>query len=301
MGRTFYVNNSQAPKVMTPNEVLSLQRDGFTQFEYFQSEEDYENAMNSPINEYGVMLMGVEEVSGRGFEFAYDQDAEAYEVHIFTPSTIDDWKAAYDFIGKLATYLGTKVIDEEEDVYDADNITYDYIKDIEFGIKAISDKGGGQFIFGVNYPICLSKEIIDTLNKSGEIAKYFSRFVKNHQHFGSYFSTQNFFYKGNGEGIVGLMSLTEGVSTILSAEYPPFIDVAKYTIRNEDVAEWLISLVEINGDEDDPESYQVIGTLEYQEFLRRIPEEKRHRIDGHYMIIILTKEELKRINAGEPL
>ena len=135
MSRTFYIKNTQAPEEMTPQQLLDLQREGFVQYSIDDNDEHYSQVMNAPLSDWGYMLMGQEGISGRGFEVSYDTETQDYGVRVFTPSTEADWLGAYEFIGKVATALGSKVVDEEGEVYEPNAITYDYRNDIKFGIK----------------------------------------------------------------------------------------------------------------------------------------------------------------------
>ena len=163
MSRTFYIKNTQAPKEMTPQQLLDLQREGFVQYSIDDNDEHYSQVMNAPISHWGYMLMGQEGISGRGFEVSYDTETQDYGVRVFTPSTEADWLGAYEFIGKVATVLGSKVVDEEGEVYEPNAITYDYRNDIKFGIKCYEGEKGGSYLFGVYRPICLSDEMINGL------------------------------------------------------------------------------------------------------------------------------------------
>ena len=51
MSRTFYIKNTQAPEEMTPQQLLNLQREGFTQYNIDEDDEHYSQVMHSPISE----------------------------------------------------------------------------------------------------------------------------------------------------------------------------------------------------------------------------------------------------------
>lgn len=296
MSRSFYIKNTEAPRVMSPNEILSLQPPTFIQYDVHDEEEHFLDVMNSPIDHYGSMLMGEEFVSGRGFEVCYQVELNSYQVRVFTPSTKADWQGAFEFMVNLARYLGVQVVDEEDTTYQADNITYDYLRDIEFGIQCYEGREG-QYIFGVNYPMCLNGEMIDRLLSADDKATYFSEMVEAHQYVDAYFAKQRFYESSldKNEGIIGVYALTEDLPTILPYEYPPFIDITKISLNQEDISRWRISLVTIEGDEDDPNSYKVMGDMDFKTFLERLPEEKIEKLDGHYMIVELSKSDMQDI------
>ena len=94
---------------------------------------------------------------------------------------------------------------------------------------------------------------------------------------------------------MGAYALTEGVPTILPYEYPPFVDFTQVNLSQDDVKLWRISLVVINGDENDPNAYEVLDGLDYQTFLERLPQNKIQKLDGHYMLITLNRQELEAL------
>lgn len=66
-------------------------------------------------------------------------------------------------------------------------------------------------------------------------------------------------------------------------------------VRNEDVR-WEISLVAIDGDPDDDDSYNVIGRMEYSDFIAKLPKEKYKLIDANNILVeALTREDMDAI------
>ena len=64
-------------------------------------------------------------------------------------------------------------------------------------------------------------------------------------------------------------------------------------VKNEDIAFWNIGLVTIDGDENDPNSYQVVGQLDYNDFIKKLPKDKYHFIDALYILVEpLSKEKI---------
>ena len=64
-------------------------------------------------------------------------------------------------------------------------------------------------------------------------------------------------------------------------------------VKNEDIAFWNIGLVTIDGDENDPNSYQVVGQLDYNDFIKKWPKDKYHFIDASYILVEpLSKEKI---------
>lgn len=286
MSRTFYIKNSQAPKVMSPSELLDIQEEEFTQYEKTPEDEDYQQMMHSPIHQYGYMLMGQEDISGRGFEVSYNEENQEYGVRVFTPSSEADWLGAFEFIKGIATYLQVQVVDEEENTYPPDQITYDYRGDITFGVKCYDGKEG-HFLFGVNRPVCIDAEIAQKLVSAEDKVAYFSQFLEEQQYVDGYIAQQKF-YQDNQGNIIGSYTLTMSVPTVLPYKFPPFIDITKISLQQEQVSQWILTLIAIEGDEDDPDSYKVLGQIDYKTFLERLPQHKISKLDGHYMLITLS-------------
>ena len=64
-------------------------------------------------------------------------------------------------------------------------------------------------------------------------------------------------------------------------------------MKNDEVSCWNIGLVTINGDENDPNSYQVAGNLNYDDFIKKLPINKYKFIDASYIMVEpLSKEEM---------
>jgi len=64
-------------------------------------------------------------------------------------------------------------------------------------------------------------------------------------------------------------------------------------VKNEDIAFWDIGLVTIDGDENDKNSYNVAAYLNYDDFIKNLPENKYRFIDASYIMVEpLTKEEI---------
>jgi len=64
-------------------------------------------------------------------------------------------------------------------------------------------------------------------------------------------------------------------------------------VKNDEVSCWNIGLVTINGDENDPNSYQVAGNLNYDDFIKKLPINKYKFIDASYIMVEpLSKEEI---------
>ena len=114
--------------------------------------------------------------------------------------------------------------------------------------------------------------------------------VKEIQYLDAYSAKQAFYKKE--EEIMGHYSLTETVRTILP--YKPYVEFENSDIvKNDDISFWSIALVTINGDENDENSYQVAGDLNYDDFIKKLPIDKYKFIDASYIVVEpLSKEEI---------
>ena len=64
-------------------------------------------------------------------------------------------------------------------------------------------------------------------------------------------------------------------------------------VKNEDIAFWNIGLVTIDGDENDGNSYNIVAHLDYDDFIKNLPENKYRFIDASYIMVEpLNREEL---------
>ena len=98
MSHIFYIKNTQAPKVMSPEELLNLAGENFAQFTIDEDDEEFDEIIQTPLDRFNFMILGQENISGRGFECTYSKENNTYLVRAFTPSTEADWLSAFLFI-----------------------------------------------------------------------------------------------------------------------------------------------------------------------------------------------------------
>ena len=259
---------------------------------------DINDLLLSPLSNYQCLLVGAEYESARGFELSYDSKNKVYGVRIFTPSSRKDWLLALEYIKALAKKFGTEIVNERGETYTVDNIDkFDYEPDILYGLKLITEnlKSGeadNYTIFGVTRVVSFDEKMMDEINNSDNPIDTFSEIVRDIQNLDAYSANQQF-YKNNEDGrIMGAYTLTENLRTILP--YKPTVEFHNSDIiKNDDIAFWNISFVVINGDENDPNSYQVGGQLDYNDFIKKLPKDKYEFIDASYIMVEpLSKEEI---------
>ena len=300
MSISFYIKNKK--KILGYEKVLNVES-ALTILDkelnvYNVLDIDINDLLLSPISNYECLLIGEDNVSGRGFELSYDNKNKDYAVRIFTPSSREDWLLALEYIKALAKKFGSEIVNESEEIYTADNIDkFDYESDILYGIEVVSsnikdeDKKVSS-IYGINRVVSFNQEMSDKINNSDSPIDTFSNIVKEIQYLDAYSAHQQF-YKNKADGkIIGAYTLTQNLRTILP--YKPSVEYENSnTVKNEEVSFWNIVLVFIDGDENDENSYQVAGEIDYNDFIKKLPINKYKFIDASYIMVEpLSKEEI---------
>ncbi|MDC7954815.1 DUF4299 domain-containing protein [Fusobacterium simiae] len=264
---------------------------------YNTSNIDINDLLLSPVSNYECLLIGEDKVSARGFELSYDNKDKNYAVRVFTPSSKEDWLLALDYIKALAKKFGSEIINERGEVYTIDNIDkFDYENDILFGINSISlkinDEVDKYIIFGINRVVTFDSGMIEKIYSSANPIDTFSNIVKEIQYLDAYSAHQQFYKNNEDHRIMGAYTLTENLRTILP--YKPSVEFENSNIvKNDEISFWNIGFVVINGDENDPNSYQVAGNMNYEDFIKKLPINKYKFIDASYIMVEpLSKEEI---------
>ena len=300
MSISFYIKNKKKflgyETVLNVEEALTILNKELNT--YNTRDIDINDLLLSPVSNYECLLIGEDKVSARGFELSYDNKNKDYAVRIFTPSSREDWLLALEYIKALAKKFGSEIINERGETFTIDNIDkFDYINDILYGIEVItsnmkSGKTDNYTIFGIDRVVSFNQEMLDKINNSDSPIDTFSNIVKEIQYLDAYSAHQQF-YKNKTDGkIIGAYTLTQNLRTILP--YKPSVEFENSDIvKNEDISLWNIGLVTINGDENDPNSYQVAGNLNYDDFIKKLPINKYKFIDASYIMVEpLSKEEI---------
>ena len=259
---------------------------------------DINDLLLSPLSNYQCLIVGTEDESARGFELSYDNKNKVYAVRVFTPSSREDWLLALEYIKALAKKMGTEIVNERGETFTVDNIEkFDYEPDILYGIKVITEniksgESSNYIIFGTTRPISFDEKMIDEINNSVSPIDTFSNIIKEIQNLDAYSANQQFYQNREDGKIMGAYTITESVRTIIP--YKPSVEFHNSDIvKNDDIAFWNMGFVVINGDENDPNSYQGVGQLDYDDFIKKLPKEKYRFIDASYIVVEpLTKEEI---------
>ena len=300
MSISFYVKNKKKflgyEAVLNVEEALTILDKELNS--YNTGNIDINDLLLSPVSNYECLLIGEDKVSARGFELSYDNKNKIYAVRIFTPSSREDCLLALEYIKALAKKFNSEIVNERGEVYTVDNIDkFDYENDILYGIEVItsnlkSGEAHNYSIFGIDRVVSFNQEMLDKINNSDSHIDTFSNIVKEIQYLDAYSAHQQF-YKNKTDGkIIGAYTLTQNLRTILP--YKPSVEFENSDIvKNDEISFWNIALVTINGDENDPNSYQVAGNLNYDDFIKKLPENKYKFIDASYIMVEpLSKEEI---------
>ena len=300
MSISFYVKNKKKflgyEAVLNVEEALTILDKKLNS--YNTGNIDVNDLLLSPVSNYECLLIGEDKVSARGFELSYDNKNKTYVVRIYTPSSREDWLLALEYIKALAKKFGSEIVNERGEVYTVDNIDkFNYESDILYGIEVItsnlkSGEAHNYTIFGIDRVVSLNQEMLDKINNSDSPIDTFSNIVKEIQYLDAYSAHQQFYKNKTDRKIIGAYTLTQNLRTILP--YKPSVEFENSDIvKNDEISFWNIALVTINGDENDPNSYQVAGNLNYDDFIKKLPINKYKFIDASYIMVEpLSKEEI---------
>ena len=297
---SFYVKNRKKflgyEPVLNVEDALSLLDKKL--YSYNTGNVDVNDLLLSPVSNYQCVLIGDGKESARGFELYYNNKNKDYSIRIFTPSSREDWLLALEYIKALAKKFDSKIISETGEEYTVDNIDkFDYEYDVLYGIKTISsglqDKEVNVYnVYGINRVVSFNQEMIDKIENSDSPIDTFSDMVKEIQYLDAFSANQQFFRNKEDRKIMGAYTLTQNLRTILP--YKPSVEFENIEIiENKDVSFWNIGLVTIDGDENNENSYQVAGNLNYDDFIKKLPVNKYRFIDASYIMVEpLSKKEM---------
>ena len=300
MSISFYVKNKKKflgyEPVLNVESALSLLDKELNV--YNNKNIDINDLLLSSVSNYECLLIGEDKVSARGFELSYDNKNKTYVVRIYTPSSREDWLLALEYIKALAKKFGSEIVNERGETFTVDNIEkFDYEPDILYGIKVITEniksgESSNYIIFGTTRPVSFDEKMIDQINNSDSPIDTFSRIVRDIQNLDAYSANQQFYQNREDGKIMGAYTITESVRTIIP--YKPSVEFHNSDIvKNDDIAYWNMAFVVINGDENDRNSYQPVGRIAYDDFIKKLPKEKYKFIDASYIMVEpLTKEEI---------
>ena len=300
MSISFYVKNRKKflgyEPVLNVEDALSLLDKEL--YSYNTENIDVNDLLLSSVSNYQCLLIGDGKESARGFELYYNNKNKDYSIRIFTPSSREDWLLALEYIKALAKKFDSKIISETGEEYTAENIEkFDYEYDVLYGIKTISsglqdEEVNVYNVYGINRVVSFNQKMINKIENSDSPIDTFSDIVKEIQYLDAFSANQQFFRNKEDGKIMGAYTLTQNLRTILP--YKPSVEFENIEIiENKDVSFWNIGLVTIDGDENNESSYNVAAYLNYDDFIKNLPENKYRFIDASYIMVEpLNREEL---------
>ena len=298
--RSFFIEDIHHKGCITVGQALEIGQD-FSQYVVQEDAEEYNEFLKEKINNFECILLGKDNISARGFELSYDDKTDSYAIRVFAPSSIADYETAFDYIKKLCVFLeNDNITTEDNETYTADTIsTYNYKEQIRCTLEAIYDdlkNSDHEYfeIFGLCRLVALNKKIVKEIIKSKEAVENFSSFITDLQYIDAHSARQKL-YKEDDGSVFGVYTITETVPTII-----PFTPCIAYenadTVKNSDISQWLIGLVVIDGDPNDPESYSVYKYIEHKKFVKKLPGKKYTMLDAKYILIQgLSRKEIESI------
>ena len=91
MSTSLFIEDIHHKGCITVEQVLEIGQD-FSQYTVGEDEEEYNDFLKEKIGDFECILLGKENVSARGFELSYDDKTGSYEIRIFTPSAVADYR-----------------------------------------------------------------------------------------------------------------------------------------------------------------------------------------------------------------
>jgi hypothetical protein len=244
-----------------------------------------------PLSDFECLLLGVNEKSGRGFELSFDEDTQEYAVREFTPSTLEDWQIALQYLADLARILKQPITCETGETFSADTIqTFDFKPDMQFGISMTpyedEDEIQNYKLYGVTRPVALNKKIRDKILSDNDPLAAFSRLMRETQWLDAYSAHQMIGKNSDTGELVGFYVLNPELPTILP--YKPEIEYGEDPdISNNDISSWTLIFANDNGS---------LTELPYETFISRLPKEKYRFIDAAYILLdAFTRDELAQL------
>lgn len=298
MSVSFYIKNPKKlfrrTPVLSVQECFQLSSQPLTQFLFDESDEnfDLQEFYAKPLSDFECLLLGVDGKSGRGFELSFDKEMQEYTVREFTPSTIEDWQIALQYLADLAHKLKQPIVCETEETFTANTIkTFDFERDIRFGIAAIpfdEDEISNCNLSGVIRPVSINKDLREQILADNNPSEALSSFIREIQWLDAYSANQIITQKNDTNELFGIYILGPDLPTILPYEPALEYGVAP-DISNDEISHWLLVLYL---DEN------TFIELPYPIFIERLPKEKYRFIDASYILLdAFTQDELTRLAA----
>ena len=315
MSVIFYVKNRKKLLGLHKKDILTVGNslkiyENIQQFTYTPEEiEEHPDILNISLEKVHLVL-GEKVRSFRGFELHYEKEEESYSIRIMTPSTRQDWLIGLEYIRLLALYLDSGIEVETGKKYNpADIKNYSFLKNIELGIEAFKevirdfknvekDDVSNSSLYseeivhqiGINQrPVCLSKEMVEKILYSENRIEEYEKTVYNISNIDAEDAIQSFYKNEKENKIFGSYIFIPDSKKVYP--YKPYVEVQNDKfIKQEEVDYWLLHVMTLNKNNE----YTLLGTLDYDLFIKYLPKNKYRFIDGVYILVEpFTEYEIK--------
>lgn len=241
----------------------------------------------------GITLLADAERSSRGFEFNFEHGH--YAVCVFSPSTPTDWQIALEFVRDLAVRLDATITDDQDRTHTVDSILdVPHMDDIMFGLQGVdgqAKRSGLAVMGGMRRPWHLDAEMTGAILAAEDPAREFERRFREVQSIVAADGVQQP-ADHEGEWIMQYF-IADGVPMVLPMQTPFPGPALRQTLQGRTVDMWLASLYLKAASESGTPRYELARAIPWQQFLDRLPESKRHPIDGYSMYMEpLTRDEI---------
>lgn len=278
---------SQPHSPLTLREALRLGNPELFVFDL--SRDELAAAVDAPLNA-APLLVGIEGVSGRGFELSYTEGA--YEVREFTPATPGDWRTALEFLRDLAHHLDAPIHSEYGDTFTADTITtFDAQRDMTFGLTGLVNNSAGRptMLSGITRTVTFTPEMFRAIADAPSPADKFGELFDKVQNEPGYTARQQLMQSPAGD-IIGVYALGSEVRTVLPLA--PDLEPKYQGHVDPNAVQWRVMLIV---DEGEPE---VVAQLPYAEAIARLPQASFTQLDGNLIVVReLTVAEVRAMAA----
>lgn len=302
MSTFLLVKNLHAPQRLTVRQILSLTEKlyvfkGATEVdESEENPEAYEVWLDQPLpNDGTTLVLGVDEVSVRGFEFFY-HESDHYVVRVNTPAAIGDWEPALATAAALARSLNTTLAvgDGEEFTggFDPDTLAEEvaWRDDIAYGIQVMrehleKDDLHTLMLLGVARTMVVNLDMLSAVAAAEDPVQAFSDLGVRLQYPPAFIASQ-ILAERDGD-VVGVYVLSEKLATVLP-NGKPSVELDYIDAVGDRVVDW--KLVFMPDEEHGMEPIEV----PYATFLAALPESARTPLDaGNDIVKAMSLEEFQ--------
>lgn len=293
MSMSFYISPKNSwlkkHKVITLETALDLSTDELIECEYVLTEKEWQQHAHQPISELGSLRIAKPGYSARGFELAYNQEQNIYVVRVNTPSSIEDWEIALQYIQQLSRYIKGSITSEEGEKFSDETIIhFDFNYDINAGINSIlslteEDKENTELtIYGYIRPVVFNEQMVMEIKNAHNPALTFGNIVRSIQDLDAYNANPIGLYKEDSELTIAYV-IGEKVPTIIPLD-------PSYNINTEikdEVVHYIVTLC-YGGQPDREEKKDPdygVREIDYQQFIKALTDDQYIHIDGMHILV----------------